>query len=153
MTMNQDKTPLTMNQNSHYCSSETIRVSDAITLEMVQQSIAGDLFDLIQRNQLRLSRFLAWPKKVESLEDTRDFIQTQSADHHRGVGKTYAIIIQGRDFGILSFNAIDSANQTTTIGYWIDGSLEGKGVVSATQEVNAGILVEDAAFKAATPSF
>jgi ribosomal-protein-serine acetyltransferase len=129
--MNQDKAPWRVNQNTPYGSSETIRVNEAVTLEVIQPSIANDLFNLIQCNQERLSRFLAWPQQVVSIEDTRAFIRKQSADHHRGVSKTYTMLYQGRVSGILSFNAIDSAHQTTTIGYWIDASLEGKGVISA----------------------
>ncbi len=116
---------------SHYDPLPTICVSDAVTLEVIQPSMASELFDLIQCNQERLSHFLAWPKQVMSVEDTQAFIRQQSADHHRGVSKTYTIIVQDRVSGIISFNAIDSAHQTTTIGYWIDGPLEGKGVVSA----------------------
>lgn len=129
--MDPGKVPLSVNQSTHYFSSETIRVSEAVTLEVIQQSMASDLFDLIQRNQVRLSRFLAWPKQVVSVEDTRAFICKQSADHHSDVSKTYTMIYQGQVSGILSFNAIDTANKATTIGYWIDSALEGKGVVSA----------------------
>lgn len=129
--MNQDKAPWRVNQNTPYGSSETIRVNEAVTLEVIQPSMASELFNLIQCNQERLSHFLAWPKQVVSVEDTRAFIRQQSADHQRGVSKMYTMIVQGRLSGILSFNAIESANKATTIGYWIDGPLEGKGVVSA----------------------
>jgi ribosomal-protein-serine acetyltransferase len=131
MSMNQGKSPLSVNHNTHYFSSDTIRVSEAMTLEVIQPSMASDLFNLVQSNQERLSYFLAWPQQVVSVEDTQAFIRKQSADHHSGVSKTYTMRYQGRVSGILSLNAIDSAHQTTTIGYWIDASLEGKGVVSA----------------------
>lgn len=129
--MNQDKAPLSVSQNLHNGRRETIFVSDAITLAAIQPSMASELFDLIQCNQERLSHFLAWPKQVVSVEDTQAFIRKQSADHHSDVSKTYTMIYQGQVSGILSFNKIDTANKATTIGYWIDSSLEGKGVVSA----------------------
>lgn len=108
-----------------------LKVSSDATLEVIQPSMAEALFELIQRNKTRLSLFLLWPQQVANIRDTKAFIQEQLIAMQKGTAQIYAIHYQQNYAGLLSFVTINRQEKTAEIGYWLDGVLEGKGIISS----------------------
>lgn len=50
--------------------------------------------------------------------------------HQRGYAKMFLIFHDDALAGVLSFNAIEPANKTGYIGYWLDEAHQGKGILS-----------------------
>lgn len=50
--------------------------------------------------------------------------------HQRGYAKMFLIFLEDQLTGVLSFNAIEPANKTGYIGYWLDEEHHGQGIVS-----------------------
>ncbi|VEB59308.1 ribosomal-protein-L7/L12-serine acetyltransferase [Salmonella enterica subsp. enterica] len=65
-----------------------------------------------------------------SQEETRKHVQGNILLHQRGYAKMYLIFCQNEMAGVLSFNAIEPVNKAAYIGYWLDESLQGQGIMS-----------------------
>ncbi|SUQ58274.1 Ribosomal-protein-serine acetyltransferase [Raoultella terrigena] len=50
--------------------------------------------------------------------------------HQRGYAKMFLLFLQDEMVGVLSFNQIEPINKTAYIGYWIDESHQGQGLLS-----------------------
>lgn len=50
--------------------------------------------------------------------------------HQRGYAKMFLIFMKDELVGVLSFNAIEPANKTGYIGYWLDEAHQGQGILS-----------------------
>ena len=111
---------------------ETIVVSDAITLEAVNESHVSELHQMVVRNRDWLQQTLNWPQFVKSEQDTRQNVQGNMMLHQRGIAKMFLIFVEGKMSGVLSFNQIEPSNKTGYIGYWLDEAAQGKGILSAS---------------------
>ena len=50
--------------------------------------------------------------------------------HQRGYAKMFLLFLREEIVGVLSFNQIEPINKTAYIGYWIDESHQGQGLLS-----------------------
>ncbi|MEG5839477.1 50S ribosomal protein L7/L12-serine acetyltransferase [Enterobacter mori] len=111
-------------------SSEIIPVSQQIELRSVEERYTTDLHNLVIKNKIFLQTAFDWAQHVGSEEDTRRNVQSNQMLHQRGYAKMFLIFHDDALAGVLSFNAIESANKTGYIGYWLDEAHQGKGILS-----------------------
>ncbi|MCC8231093.1 50S ribosomal protein L7/L12-serine acetyltransferase [Enterobacter mori] len=111
-------------------SSEIIPVSQQIELRSVEERYTTDLHNLVIKNKIFLQTAFDWAKHVGSEEDTRRNVQSNQMLHQRGYAKMFLIFHDDALAGVLSFNAIEPANKTGYIGYWLDEAHQGKGILS-----------------------
>ncbi|EPC4043857.1 50S ribosomal protein L7/L12-serine acetyltransferase [Enterobacter mori] len=111
-------------------SSEIIPVSQQIELRSVEERYTTDLHDLVIKNKIFLQTAFDWAQHVGSEEDTRRNVQSNQMLHQRGYAKMFLIFHDDALAGVLSFNAIEPANKTGYIGYWLDEAHQGKGILS-----------------------
>lgn len=109
---------------------EIIPVSASIELRAVDESHATELHDLVIKNQAWLQQSLNWPQYVNSQDDTLKNIQSNQMLHQRGYAKMFLIFHDNLLVGVISFNAIEPLNKTGYIGYWLDESHQGQGILS-----------------------
>ena len=50
--------------------------------------------------------------------------------HQRGYAKMFMIFKEDELIGVISFNRIEPLNKTAEIGYWLDESHQGQGIIS-----------------------
>ena len=110
--------------------SEIIPVSDALELRAVEERYTADLHNLVVKNRIFLQTAFDWAQHVGSEEDTRRNVQSNQMLHQRGYAKMFLIFHDDALAGVLSFNAIEPANKTGYIGYWLDEAHQGKGILS-----------------------
>ncbi|CRF87248.1 ribosomal-protein-L7/L12-serine acetyltransferase [Salmonella enterica subsp. enterica serovar Typhi] len=84
---------------------EIIPVSTTLELRAADESHVPALHQLVLKNKAWLQQSLDWPQYVTSQEETRKHVQG-------------------------SFNAIEPINKAAYIGYWLDESLQGQGIMS-----------------------
>ena len=111
-------------------SSEIIPVSQQIELRSVEERYTTDLHNLVIKNKIFLQTAFDWAQHVGTEEDTRRNVQSNQMLHQRGYAKMFLIFHDDALAGVLSFNAIEPANKTGYIGYWLDEAHQGKGILS-----------------------
>ena len=110
--------------------SEIIPVSDALELRAVEERYAADLHNLVVKNKTFLQTAFDWAQHVGSEDDTRRDVQSNQMLHQRGYDKMFLIFKSDELVGVLSFNTIEPANKAGYIGYWLDESHQGQGLLS-----------------------
>ena len=66
----------------------------------------------------------------ESAEDIRRFIQRAINQYEANQGPQGAIVIDGRIAGSLGCHPIDWSNKNCSIGYWLEGERQGRGIMT-----------------------
>ena len=110
---------------------DIIDVNKHLCLVLANNQYASDVYNIIAGNREHFSQFMAWPKFVKNQADTAQFLDSCWLKHQQNESKTYVILLKGQAIGLLSFNQIDKNNKTAYIGYWLDGSMQGNGVMTA----------------------
>lgn len=109
----------------------TIPVTDRCRLTPLRLADADELFSLTDANRAHLRRWLAWVDGVRRVDDTRAYIRTAEAQAARNDGLQLALRVDGRIAGRIGHLHIDRENRSTSIGYWIGESYQGRGLVTA----------------------
>lgn len=111
-------------------TDEIIPVSDTLKLCAIDERFVSELHQLVVKNRAWLQQSLNWPQYVASEEDSLKNAQSNIMLHQRGYAKMFLIFHDDALAGVLSFNAIEPANKTGYIGYWLDEAHQGKGILS-----------------------
>ena len=90
-----------------------------------------ELFACVDRNRARLRQWMPWLDQSKEPSHVENFVRSSIADYAVGRSHRLAIIVEGAISGICGLEEIRPEHLRAKVGYWIDGSLEGKGVVSA----------------------
>ncbi len=111
---------------------ETVTISAGNGIELRPMSIghAEELYALIDRNRTRLRQWLPWVTNCFSIEDLVDFIGGRERDNAERLSLTTVIFANGQLCGSIGLHAIEKLHRRTSIGYWIAGEHEGRGIVT-----------------------
>ena len=110
---------------------DMIDVDKHLYLAPANNQYTSDIYNIITSNREYFSQFMAWPKFVKNQADTAQFLDSCWLKHQLNESKTYVILLKGQAIGLLSFNQIDKNNKTAYIGYWLDSSKQGNGIMTA----------------------
>ena len=89
---------------------------------------------MVSANRGYLAEWMPWAAG-QTLEGTLEFIRSSRKQLADNQGLQTAIVDDGRIVGVLGFHRMDWENRSTSIGYWIAESSQGRGTV--TQAVRA----------------
>lgn len=112
------------------CNDAVIAVDDHIRLQAIDERFVPELHQLVVKNRAFLQQSLDWPQHVTDEAASRQNAIGNVMLHQRGYGKMFLIFVDEQMVGVLSFNLIEPQNKTGYIGYWIDESWKGKGILS-----------------------
>ncbi|HKD07570.1 MAG TPA: GNAT family protein [Bryobacteraceae bacterium] len=107
-----------------------ICVDDEVELLPVETAFADELFAVTQRNLVRLGEWLPWATPDYSMAHMRVFLEETEIENAEGLALTTAIRFRGGFCGTIGLHHFDRANRSTSIGYWLDASHEGMGIVT-----------------------
>jgi ribosomal-protein-serine acetyltransferase len=98
------------------------------------------LFDAVDRNRAHLRRFLPWLDSTRSARDIEMFRARVQSQEREGTGLTRIIEHAAAIGGVVGYNYIDPLNRRAELGYWVDRTLEGRGLVrqACTQLIRFG---------------
>jgi ribosomal-protein-serine acetyltransferase len=105
-------------------------VAPGIELRLFEYPDAEPLFQMVERNRAYLRQWLPWVDRTWSPADVRDFIARARTQFENNQGPQCGIWIDGEIAGSLGCHPIDYSNRNCSIGYWIDESRCGRGVVT-----------------------
>lgn len=91
---------------------------------------AEALFDLAVANKARLMPWFGWMHDGICLAETRAFVDDAVRRPGRNDGFEACLFVEGRLAGMVGFHTIDWRNRKTSIGYWVDAAIEGRGLVT-----------------------
>ena len=105
-------------------------VAPGIEIKLFETSEAKALYALVERNRGRLRTWLPWVDHTHSAEDVRLFVLRVLDQYHSNMGPQTGIWVDGALCGTVGCHPIDWSNRNCSIGYWLDGQYEGKGVIT-----------------------
>jgi len=106
------------------------RISDTITLRLLQAHHAKILFDLVDSNRDHLRDWLPWLDKTLSEKDSAGFISGMLSTFASTGAFVCGIWHRERLCGVVGYNRIDLENRIGYIGYWLSKDAEGKGIMT-----------------------
>jgi ribosomal-protein-serine acetyltransferase len=108
----------------------TFEVDDEITLRLLNETDADNLFQLIDHSRDHLREWLAWIDGTKTVHDSKQFIQACMKIHEKRQGLTLGIYFHDKLAGVIGFNTIDWTNRIGVIGYWLGSSFQGEGIMT-----------------------
>ena len=110
------------------------QLSDGQKLRLLDESDAGKLYAVVDANRAHLARWLPWAAG-QTLEDTLAFIQRTREQLANNDGFQMTIVDDGRIVGMVGFVGVSWQHRSTTIGYWLAVSAQGRGVMTRAVQV------------------
>lgn len=109
-----------------------LRIESYLRLELLDQSHAVELFELIDGNREYLRRWLPWLDSSKYLQNTVDFIKYSQIQFKENLGLQLGIRYREKLAGVIGFHKFDWLNRSAGIGYWLGESHQGKGLITRT---------------------
>jgi ribosomal-protein-serine acetyltransferase len=110
-------------------SHQIIRVDADLELRPVRLEHAPALYAAIDRNRQRLRQWLPWVGLDYGIDDVYRFIAEREEEHRMRTALATTIWSEGSLCGSIGLHKINSLHRSTSIGYWIDGAYEGRGII------------------------
>jgi ribosomal-protein-serine acetyltransferase len=107
-----------------------IQVDENISLEMLEETQASSLLNLINANRSYLRAWLPW---VDHMHTPANATYHINDTKKRAADKTdfgYAIFIDNEIAGKIGLHHINYQNRVAEIGYWLAGGLQGRGIMN-----------------------
>lgn len=123
-----------MNVFYHYVNAQ-------IQLSLLSTHHAGEMISLIDESRHNLREWLPWIDEMNTIEDSRSFIQATMNQFAANNGFWAGIWHQGSLNGVIGFHQVDWENRSASIGCWIGEKYQGRGVAT-----NACRAMVDVAF-------
>lgn len=105
-------------------------IGDHIELRLLEEHHADEVYAAVERNRDHLRRWLPWVDRTRGVEDVRNFLSGASDAYHRGEELHAGIFSYGKFAGTVAHHRIDVLNRNVSIGYWLDATVEGKGIMT-----------------------
>lgn len=99
-------------------------------LRPLEEPDVDELHALIERNRAELAHWMHWAAG-QTREQTFEFIRAARASESRNEGLQRAIVADERIVGMIGCPAVDWANRSAAIGYWLDAAQRGRGIMTA----------------------
>jgi len=107
-----------------------LRVHNSVILRQISGDDTAELTDLIERNRSYLREWLPWLESSTGIHDTARFIGRSMEQAEDDNGYTFVIVCDGAVAGVIGQHYLDLLNRRTEIGYWLDASRQGRGIVT-----------------------
>ncbi|BCB03607.1 GNAT family N-acetyltransferase [Bacillus sp. KH172YL63] len=105
-------------------------VDEEISIELFQQQHKKELYELIDSNRSHLRQWLLWVDKRQCPEDLEPVIPIWIQKYADNNGFDAGIRYQGELVGMVGLHYIDWKTRSTSIGYLLAQSAEGKGIIT-----------------------
>lgn len=103
-------------------------------LRLLELSHAEPLFALVDSCRSYLRPWLPWVDGTRAVSDTKAFIELTRKQLAEDNGFQAGIWLDGRIVGVIGFHKVDRKNRSTTIGYWLGETHQGKGLMTRACE-------------------
>lgn len=108
----------------------SFKVDEEIEIELMQQHHKDELYALIDDNRDHLRKWLLWVDKRKSAEDLEPIIPIWIRNYADNNGFDAGIRYNGNLVGMIGLHYIDWKNKSTSIGYFLSETAQGKGIIT-----------------------
>ena len=106
------------------------KVDEDIDLVFLEESLAKELFNLIDSDRKHLSKWLPWVPLTKSIKDSKKFIKSSIIAFAENRSMVCAIKYQENIVGVIGYNIINHSVKKVDIGYWIGSRYQGRGIIT-----------------------
>lgn len=107
-----------------------IQINSKLRLEAVNLSMAGTIFETIDRDREYLRKWLPFIDATQQVSDTEDFIQDIVTQPNPKRDEVFAIWYNEDFAGLIGLKDTDHFNRKTETGYWLAEKMQGKGIIT-----------------------
>lgn len=107
-----------------------VHAGDRVELRGVSTADCADLYAAIDRNRTRLREWLPWIDSGYRHGHLMDFLRQKELENASRESLTMHIRANGQLCGAIGLHTINHAHRNSSIGYWIDGAYEGRGIMT-----------------------
>lgn len=118
----------------------TLQVDNDLLLRSYLMDDSEQLFDAVSRNRAHLSPWLNWVGKTTKVEHSRQFIEQSLQQQKESVAM--GIFYENKLIGGIGMHQWDRDIKRAQVGYWLDKTYEGKGIMHKSLEYFISMLFE-----------
>ena len=106
------------------------RIANGISLDILKEEDADALFAVVDANRAHLRRWLPWLDAIPSPAEKLAFILAMRKLAADNIGFSAAIRVEAEIAGVAVYRTIDSVNRSGSVGYWLAGPYQGRGLAT-----------------------
>ncbi len=103
-----------------------LEVEDNLIIESLNVKFAEELFNLVDKNRVRLREFLGWLDNITTIEDEKNYIKSTN----KGIVTNFVINFGNKIVVTIDFYDYNKIEKSADIGYWLDTDFEGNGIIT-----------------------
>ena len=107
------------------------QVNEHVTLKILEEREADQLFKLVDSNREYLGEFLPFVEYTTEVAHSKTFIQSALKQFTRGDGFHCGIWYDDELVGVIGLHYLDLVNKRTSIGYYLAEHFQKKGIMTA----------------------
>ncbi|SFF57604.1 ribosomal-protein-serine acetyltransferase [Halobacillus alkaliphilus] len=105
-------------------------INEHTELRLLEERHAEELFQLTDSSRESLRQWLPWIDATKTVENSREFIKGTLKQFCNNDGFQAGIWYKGELAGVAGLHTINWSNRSTSIGYWLGESFQGKGLMT-----------------------
>ncbi len=109
---------------------QPLRIDDDLVLVPVQLDKSQEQFELIDKNRAHLRTWLDWVDLCTDVNNTLEYNKLRVTAMQEGMGYDFCIRYQNKMVGFIGLHHIEVGIKASTIGYWLDADMQGKGIMT-----------------------
>jgi ribosomal-protein-serine acetyltransferase len=106
------------------------KVNEQTELRLVDRQQTEELFHLLDSNRSYLRVWHPWVDLMRSTAEVEKLVAAWQQQYANNRGFCASIWYQGQLCGAINHLNVDWLNRTTTLSYWLDAQLQGKGIMT-----------------------
>jgi ribosomal-protein-serine acetyltransferase len=108
----------------------TFHIDDKTSMRQAAIEDADRLFAVVDANRDYLRRWLPWLDGSTRADDTCAFLSAVVERGRAGLGRVWLIEHARALCGVVGLNRVEPVNRVCEIGYWLDASHQGRGIMT-----------------------
>lgn len=113
----------------------SLQIDKSLRIELPEPDHAKAVNNLVRENLSRLQQWMPWAVDDYSVKHATEWIQRTNDTREKDGSFNALIFLDGEIIGTIGFHDLDTTNKHAAIGYWVDQSHEGKGIVTRCTRV------------------
>lgn len=105
-------------------------INEDIELRLLEVRHSEELFQLTDDSRNSLREWLPWIDSTKTVENTKGFIEATLKQFCNNDGFQAGIWYKGELAGVVGLHTINWTNKSTSLGYWLGESFQGKGLMT-----------------------
>lgn len=106
------------------------QIDENLKLSLPELWRADEITDVVRSNLKHLQPWMPWAVDDYSVDSAKEWIQRTLSEFAEDGRFNAIILVDERPVGSIGFHNLNTAHGSAEIGYWIDKSHEGKGIIT-----------------------